>query len=502
MDVYGILEKLKISRDYIRETVGRTRLNDIISEYFDLLFDEYGEQTYLAQSERILNCSRLWVCNHYQKSNVYDVQTMCHCRSRFCLNCQKLIQASRLNRFAPVLTDAANTYDLYHVVFTIPNVPGAKLKAAVKLLSSSFRRLIRFLRGLDKIHGLNFTSYGFYGALRSLEVTVNNSRDDYHPHYHCIFALKKGLNMPKTLTNQYSYDSDYDPFTKRYRKVFRRSFSEFEVLLQKLWRLIVESEREKIYRHVAITDALGKPLPSTHPLYGRFVPKPQKKNNKDGAITLNAIQTLDVGYSVIMDYISDDDELNFYEVFKYAFKITTDEQTLFTFDQFKTMFFALKGARTMQGYGAWYNLKCDDIDDSISEFYGVLVAYLRQSDTPISIQLSIDEVKDISDNNRGVFITKAAIQSALNDLSAHDAAQLQSVVPGTVAAAVDDSPLLTPKRLYMTDISVAYYRYLERKRTSTLFKALNRHSVPVSSNKTADVLVLSPEQMTFLSSIF
>lgn len=496
MEETEILEMLSIERDVIAETLGSTRLNKTLSEYYLRLYHEYNIDTALSESERVLECSNKWLCDCYEQSNVSDVKYVSHCRSRFCLTCQKLIQGSRLNRFAPILVDAARTYDLYHIVFSIPNVPGVKLKAAVRLMAKAFKRLIIFISGRKNIAGLDFTPYGFYACLRALEVTYHTKvrkngtivDDDFHPHYHCIFAFKKGLVFEKTEINAFSYDDG----------ILTDKFSKFEVLIQKLWRLIVDSEREKVYRYVEVTDKLGKSLPITHPLYGKFTAKPKKKNKRDGAITLAAIDSLELGYSCKMSYIEpDEDKLNFYEVFKYAFKITSEEQELFTYNQFVSLYFGLKNIRTIQGYGAWSKLKsADDFDDSVDEFYGVLIGYLRQREQPYVKQFDLNGVLDAIDNSETVFITKKSLMQWLKRADERQreefAENLGNPQPFTASE--------KHRKVYITDIMNAFYRYLTAKRTSDLFADIREQERKAKEEK--QVLTLTPEQLSFLNSIF
>lgn len=486
MDEIEILQKLSFERDTLAETFGRMQLNEVVSEYFLRLYEEYSLPSCLAESQRILECSNVWICDNYEKSNVSDVTYVSHCRSRFCLVCQKLLQASRLNRFSPFLIETAKDYDLYHITFTIPNVPAAKLKAAIKLMAYAFRRLIKFLSGKKKIKGLDFSEYGFHACLRSLEVTFSEIRQDFHPHYHCIFALKKGLCFDKHIINDFSYDNG----------ILVDLFSDFEILLQKLWRLLIDGEREKIYRYVEITERLGKPLSPSDPMYGHWEAKPTKKNRREGAITLSAINALKQGYSCKMEFIEDDDVLNYYEVFKYAFKVTSDERTLFTYEQFKALYFGLKGARAIQGYGAWYNLKCDDFDDSVDEFYAVLIGYLRQRETPYSQRLTLPDILNKIDNNNTIFITKRSIRKWL---------RYTDTPPLSDFAATLGNPhpytSVESKRFHITDVTTAYYRYLNCKRTSDLFADV-RAVTAAESKSTSEILTLTPEQLSFLDSIF
>lgn len=495
MDEAEILKRLSISRDDIVETIGSTCFNETLSEYFFRLYDEYSVFSALSESQRVLECSNIWLCDHYEKTNVSDVKYVSHCRSRFCLTCQKLLQASRLNRYFPILMDSAKDYDLYHLVLSIPNVTGVKLKAAIKLMGISFKRLIIFLSGRKSIRGIDFKQYGFYACLRALEVTYHTKflkdgtviDDDFHPHYHCVLALKKGLVFNKTETNAYSYDEG----------VFKRNFSAFEILIQKLWRLIVDSERKKVYQAVAHTDKLGKPLSKNDPIYETFDSIPKKKSKKEDVITLSAIENLKIGYSCVLDYIEpDEDNMNLYEVFKYTFKVTSEEQTFFSYNQFVALYFSLYKVKGIQGYGAWSRLKGDDaFDDDIDDFYNIFIGYLRHTELPYVKNYDLKEVLAAIDNSATIFFTK---KSLVKWLKRSDAPSIKdfSVSLGNPTPCSEREP----KRFHIADFTTAFYRFLFVKRTSDLFKDIREQERRAKEESKS--LALTPQQLTFLNGIF
>ena len=49
------------------------------------------------------------------------------------------------------------------------------------------------------IAGVDFAQYGFVGAIRSFEIVI--SPTEYHPHLHCLFLMKKGLNLVQLYPN-------------------------------------------------------------------------------------------------------------------------------------------------------------------------------------------------------------------------------------------------------------------------------------------------------------
>ncbi len=486
----NVLKRLNVAPDYIRDVARRTIFNETISEYFELLFDEFGEDKYLTLAERIHDCSRRWHVDKYNAHKIYDVTYISRCKSKFCWNCQKMIQASRLSRFSDFMIDASKSYDLFHIVFTVPNCTGFYLKATINAINAAFKRLIKFFDLRTKIAGVDFSQYGFSACIKSFEITCNRITREFHPHLHCIFAFNKGLSavpdFDKTNINSFSFSSHS----------LTRYFSNFEVFLQKLWRLLFDSEIIKHKHYSEMYSRLGPVVSSTDPEYAVLTSADfslsSVKPNRE-RITLNAINALTQGYSCAVDYIEDGDELNFYEVFKYAFKLCSEDSVLLDYDFFRDLYFATKGLRSIQGYGKWYNLCLnDDIDESVDEFYNVVQAYLRQSDTWSSLVLDVDELAEIADKGEYTVITRKSIQRYLNDLSSADKLKLTSL---------SVVPRASDKKIYYSNLSLAYYRYLDHKKTSPLFASLGRQYVSKTETD-KPLLVLTNEQLSFLDSIF
>ena len=64
--------------------------------------------------------------------------------------------------------------------FNNSNVPAEKLKDEIDKYNKDFTRLLK------RKEFLNMKGY-----VRKLEVTYNAERNDFHPHFHCIFAVNK-----------------------------------------------------------------------------------------------------------------------------------------------------------------------------------------------------------------------------------------------------------------------------------------------------------------------
>ncbi len=103
------------------------------------------------------------------------------CRSRLCPVCQKRrslrVYAQCAEVFASLL---AQDFVFLHVVLTVKNCSGFALSREISGLYDGFSRMIK--RPELKT---------WKGALRCLEVTYSEKLDNFHPHLHCLVAVKK-----------------------------------------------------------------------------------------------------------------------------------------------------------------------------------------------------------------------------------------------------------------------------------------------------------------------
>lgn len=68
------------------------------------------------------------------------------------------------------------------VTLTAPNVTADKLPEEITRYNKSFFNFVR----REEIASMN------YGYIRKLEITYNRQRNDYHPHFHVVFAVNRG----------------------------------------------------------------------------------------------------------------------------------------------------------------------------------------------------------------------------------------------------------------------------------------------------------------------
>ena len=363
------LSALELNFVHLEEVFANTEINrDRIVPYFQELAEDGGGPNLYDVADNVRDCYRNWQFDVYKKQKVKDLKHVTLCHNKFCPNCQKLIQASRLYRFAPAISELQNDYDVYHLTLTVENVTNSDLNYTVTKTFKSFSRLIKYFSGNTEAEGLSFASMGYGGAIRNLEIVYKGVKVDeetgeyvreYHPHIHAILLLKKGLMLDKHIKNKFSFsnrDNDKTPF------------SDEEILIQKVWKLIYDGDR----------------------------------------VTKENVDKLDLGYSCKLDYVGD----RIYEAFKYAIKLDKGQE--FTYDVFRDYYFALHRRRCFQGYGKLYNIVGDDeIIEDVIDKYTEIIARLKLVEEPKEEWSDIEQVRTDVERGKYKIISKRAIYQAL-----------------------------------------------------------------------------------------
>ena len=354
------LKGIEVKKDFIKDILKNNKYNqEVILDYYYRLHSEDPTLNLTSKLENVANCNSWWLLDHYKEQKVKDFKKTNLCKDKFCNNCKKVKQASRLSNFMPLIDQYREDKYLYHLTLTVPNCKGSDLHETIKTMFESFRRIIRYLALDKKIRGLDFEQYDYIGAIRSLEITFKG--DNYHPHLHCILGFNKPLINNKYIENTFSNS----------KKNGHRKFTDFEILIQKIWYLL---------------------------------------NNKT-KVTKKNIEELDLGYSCTIDPI---DESSAYEVFKYMTKSTDEENNVLTYNNFKDLYYSLYRVRQIQGYGCFYNVKDDDsIIDQVDELYEVYIAILKSKENPLEVSQTPE---DLLKDNENIIISRKKIFSYLKKL--------------------------------------------------------------------------------------
>ncbi len=96
-----------------------------------------------------------------------------YCGYRWCTVCNRIRTAKYISIYAPILETWSKSY---MVTLTVPNCKAEQLKDTIDLMNKTIRKITDVFRKRKIV----------FRAVRKLEVTYNDIRNDYHPHYHFI----------------------------------------------------------------------------------------------------------------------------------------------------------------------------------------------------------------------------------------------------------------------------------------------------------------------------
>ena len=384
----------QITHDDFLAVSRRVHYNQAIADFYDQMASE-NEMPYLSPSGEVLfgndpkfvyrakkvrECGKFWQFDYYPKQGYKNLVRVNRCEDRFCLNCQALEADQRFIQYSSVLDGYASENDLYHIVFTVPNVDASRLADTVFLMLDRFQYLIRFFDGRKAIRHVSFWKYGYIGAVRSLEITVSKKNGSYHPHLHCMFILKKDMNLPQIYWNRFSED--------RTGRTPTRLFTELEMFLQRIWCLLILRIEVTKYNIEHIAELCDYPD----------------------------------GFSVRADLSNG----KYHEIFKYAIKGTFKEETLFKYDAFLTLYKALFGRRCYQTFGCLLHYDFNAIDESLGlaspdEMFDLFVARLQKVETPQRVEEILKDILKATEEGQKVkYISKATFARHFRSLSEED----------------------------------------------------------------------------------
>ncbi len=379
----GNIKEKSVCLEKLDKTVRRIRKNGAISTFYqnvaDLCeekFDDYYTERFRKKAARVYFCCQNWWYDDFETIKVRDLTSTNACGDIFCESCQSKLSQQRFHKFVPQLECFAADYDIYHIVFTVPNVSGEDLKPCVDKMYSNFAYVNRIFSGNAKIKGYDFGQYGYEGAIRALEITKNHEKNTFHPHFHCYFILKKNLNiLERVETNCYSFNN-VDAKKSHHKGSQTRKFSHFEILLQKIWRLRIDGEK----------------------------------------VTKASIAALREGYSVLCERVKPGD---YKEVFKYATKgcLQDCEGTFGTTTDFIALLQTLHGRKLIQGYKALRNFVFDmPIDLSADNEYKKTRAFLEfvNPDYKKSQYETLETVREHIEEKRYTYISRSSVAELLH----------------------------------------------------------------------------------------
>lgn len=329
------LKNAEVTKDVLQNVIDNIDYNKVIIDYYYRFANDcsiaFNNDLLKRKADRLSFCNKLWQLDKYELQKIKDFKKTNLCHDKFCANCKKVKQASRMARYIPELENYKD--NLYHLTLTVPNCSGQELLSTYKLMAKSFRRIIRYLDGSLKVKGVNFSKFHYKGAVRSLEVTFKGN--SYHPHFHVGLVLNTDLSK-KNIINSFSYNN------RKSIRELNRLFCKEEILIQKVWYLLINGIK----------------------------------------VTKTAIDNLFEGYSCALDKFSDND---YVELFKYISKDFDEKGNILTYDNFVSLYYGLYRVKQIQGYGCLYNIN-DDIDlDILNEQFEKYIQEVKKKESPVMV---------------------------------------------------------------------------------------------------------------------
>ena len=112
------------------------------------------------------------------------------CRLRTCPMCnwrKSLKLFGQVSRITDKVLEQAPSTRFIFVTFTIKNCKANELTNTIDCMNQGFKDLTNKTRRISATAKFKTNLLGY---MKAIEVTYNSDEDTYHPHFHCIFAVK------------------------------------------------------------------------------------------------------------------------------------------------------------------------------------------------------------------------------------------------------------------------------------------------------------------------
>lgn len=113
------------------------------------------------------------------------------CRQKYCPTCSRRKSLRAYAIGMRLFEELENDYAFVHMVLTIKNCRADQLRETIRKLHRSSSKLLR-----GEICGV------FKGCLRCLEISYNQTADEFHPHLHCLVAVNKSYFKSRYYVSQ------------------------------------------------------------------------------------------------------------------------------------------------------------------------------------------------------------------------------------------------------------------------------------------------------------
>lgn len=130
---------------------------------------------------RMFECGGYLEFKRFISDNSMRLKTGNFCQVRLCPLCNWRRSRKMFAQISKIMAGIEN-YEYVFLTLTCKNVDGSALNNQIDILFKAIKLLCLRKRFKDAVHGW----------IRCFEVTYNWSAEEYHPHFHCILAVKEG----------------------------------------------------------------------------------------------------------------------------------------------------------------------------------------------------------------------------------------------------------------------------------------------------------------------
>lgn len=141
-----------------------------------------NSKTMRGRSVRMFECASTLEFGNNPDTGKKQLQRVWFCKDRMCPMCQKRRSLVVFHQVKNVCSLIARDYPSYKYILltlTVPNVKAKDLSSKISEMAHAWKKLVK---------RVEFTK-ATVGWFRTLEVTYNAKRDDYHPHYHVLVCV-------------------------------------------------------------------------------------------------------------------------------------------------------------------------------------------------------------------------------------------------------------------------------------------------------------------------
>ena len=145
---------------------------------------ESNSTAYMRRADEVEQCGDFLRFAHIEGEEKRKLVDANFCRDRLCPMCNWRKSVKVFGQLSRILTYLKKDYSFIFLTLTVPDIPEQQLDSGLDRLFSAWAGLARRKSYKKAIKG----------AFRALEVTVKHDEsgiDLYHPHFHCILAVRK-----------------------------------------------------------------------------------------------------------------------------------------------------------------------------------------------------------------------------------------------------------------------------------------------------------------------